>query len=254
MIEISKIHFWQENQALGNRLFKYCWAREIAERKGFHFIPDPIDGFPETYKTLHGEKIFENELIIPPSTQSFNMNELYDHSGKILIHGYPQRYEFYSFNKNNILKWLTIENEEIYDFPDEDDIVLHVRLGDYMNYGWNMSIEYYKSILKREKYKNAYIITDDPNNQEIYKLIDYGCIVKDNSMFGLMKTMADFVFAKKAKKIIISPSTFSWWAAFLGVGTVYFPCISYPWVKSPGINEIDLRVLDDPRYKFIEEF
>jgi len=256
MIEISKIHHWQENQALGNRLLKYCWAREIAEKKGFCLIPDPIIGFPETYKILPGKKISENELITGNTgpTQIFNMNDIYDHSGKILIHGYPQRYEYYSFNKNNISKWLTIENEEIYDFPDEDDIVLHVRLGDYVNHGWNLSIEYYKSILKKEKYKNAYIITDDPNNQEICKLIDFGCIVKDNSMFGSMETIADFVFAKKAKKIIISPSTFGWWAAFLGKGIVYFPCVSFIWGKSPGINDIDLRVLDDPRYKFVEEF
>ena len=73
-------------------------------------------------------------------------------------------------------------------------------------------------------------------------------------MFGSMETIADFVFAKKAKKIIISPSTFGWWAAFLGDGIVYFPCVSFIWGKSPGINDIDLRVLDDPRYKFVEEF
>jgi hypothetical protein len=264
MIEIGSwdVHLTQkENQAIGNRLFQYCWAREIAEKKGFCFITDPIPGFPETYKILPGKKIDNNVLFtgVCPSTgaptQIFNMNEIYDHSGKITIHGYPQRYEYYAFNKNNISKWLTIENEELYDVPDEYDIVLHVRLGDYLNSGWNLSIEYYKSILKKEKYKNAYIITDDPNNQEIYKLIDFGCILKDNSMFGSMAYMADFVFAKKAKKIIISPSTFSWWAAFLGEGIVYFPSgLSPIWGKSPGINNIDLRVLDDPRYKFVEEF
>ena len=103
MIEIGKFHIWEENQATGNRLFQYCWAREIAERKGFCLIPDPIIGFPETYKILPGKEVFENELITgyQPEQQIFNMNEIYNHSGKIRIHGYPQRYEYYSFNKNN---------------------------------------------------------------------------------------------------------------------------------------------------------
>ena len=259
MIEISKIHHWQENQALGNRLFKYCWAREIAEKKGFYFITDPIPGFPETYKILPGKKIDNNELFtgVCPSTgvptQIFNMNEIYNHSGKIRIHGYPQRYEYYAFNKNNILKWLTIENEELYDVPDEDDIVMHVRLSDYVTNRWSAPIEYFISVLRQEKYKNAYIVTEDPTNPEIQKLIDFGCILKDNSRFGPVNgSIADFVFLKKAKKIIMSPSTFSWWAAFLSGGIVYCPYNVGLWSKSPGIGDIDLRVLDDPRYTFID--
>jgi hypothetical protein len=254
-VEISKIHHWQENQALGNRLFKYCWAREIAEKKGFYLISDPIIGFPETYKILPGKKISENELIpgAAEQTQIFNMNDIYNHSGKILIHGYPQRYEYYAFNKNNILKWLTIENEELYDVPDEDDIVMHVRLSDYIIRQWNAPMEYFISVLRQEKYKNAYIVTEDPTNLEIQKLINFGCILKDNSRFGPVNgSIADFVFLKKAKKIIMSASTFSWWASFLGEGIVYFPCNIGIWSKSPGINDIDLRVLDDPRYRFVD--
>lgn len=252
MIENSEIYYCEKNQALGNRLFKYCWAREIAEKKGFYFSPSPIVGFPETYKIILGEKFYDNEFVTPENTQIFDMEKIYNHLGKIIIKGYPQRYDFYSFNKKNIVKWLKIENEKLYDFPDEDDIVMHIRLGDYANYGWNLPIEYYENILKKEKYKNAYILTDQLNNQEINKLIDFGCIIKDNSKFGEMQTIADFVFLKNAKKIIISSSTFSWWASFLGNGTVYFPCIKYPWIKNPKKDEIDLRVLNEKRYKFIE--
>lgn len=255
MIEIGKFHIWKENQATGNRLFQYCWAREIAERKGFCLIPDPIIGFPETYKILPGKEVFENELITgyQPEQQIFNMNEIYNHSGKIRIHGYPQRYEYYAFNKSNILKWLTIENEELYDVPDEDDIVMHVRLSDYKTNGWSVPIEYFISVLMQEKYKNAYIVTEDPTNLEIQKLIDFGCIIKDNSRFGPVNgSIADFVFLKKAKKIIMSASTFSWWAAFLSGGIVYYPYNCGLWSKSPGIGDIDLRVLDDPRYRFVD--
>ena len=262
VVEIKKFNVWEENQATGNRLFQYCWAREIAERKGYSLIPDPIIGFPETYKTLPGKEVFENEFItgyqrglvpvLQPEQQIFDMDMIYDHTGKIIIHGYPQRYQYYAFNKDNILKWLTIENEELYDVPDEDDIVMHVRLSDYVSYGWSIPINYFISILKKEKYKNAYFVTDDSNNPALKELIDFGCILKDNTRFGpINASIADFVFIKKAKKIIISASTFSWWAAFLSEGIVYYPYHGL-WSKSPGIGSIDLRVLDDPRYNFVE--
>lgn len=252
MVELGPVNkFLIPKPYIGNNLFQYCWGREIAERKGYCLKTRRIEGFPETYKDLPGEKVLQDQLTTPSATQVFNMDQIYNHSGKIFIDGYPQRYEFYFFNKENIRKWLKIENENQYDFPDDDDIVMHIRLGDYMNYGWQMPIEYYQSILEIEKYKNCYIITDDPNRPELKKLIDSGCIIKDNSKFGTMQHMADFVFAKKSKKLVLSPSTFSWWAGFLGEGLVYFPCIKYPWDPNPTNEEIDLRVFDDERYKFV---
>lgn len=255
VVEVNKFNVWKENQATGNRLFQYCWAREIAERKGYSLIPDPIVGFPQTYEILPGKEVFENEFVTgyQPEQQIFNMDQIYEHPGKIRVHGYPQRYQYYSFNKDNILKWLTIENEELYDVPDEDDIVMHVRLSDYVPHRWNVPINYFISILKKEEYKNAYFVTEDPTNPTLRELIDFGCIIKDNSRFGPVNaSIADFVFLKNAKKIIMSPSTFSWWAAFLSEGIVYYPYNVGLWSKSPGIGDIDLRVLDDPRYKFIE--
>ena len=62
MIEISTIYNNVEKQGLGNRLFQYCWAREIAEKKRFYFKANPISGFPETYKDISGIKFYENEL------------------------------------------------------------------------------------------------------------------------------------------------------------------------------------------------
>lgn len=236
---------------IGNNLFHYCWGREIAERKGYHLKTKRIEGFPGTYEDIPGKVISENPLVTPVATQVFDMTQIYNHPGKIFVAGYPQRYELYSFNKENIRKWLKIENEESYDFPDEDDIVMHIRLGDYTHYGWHMPVEYYQSILKNKKYKNAYIITDDPNHPELQKLTNIGCIIKDNSRFNHMQHIADFVFAKNATRFILSPSTFSWWAAFLGNGTIYFPCIKYPWTENPAKDEIDIRVLDEPRYKFV---
>ena len=65
------------------------------------------------------------------------------------------------------------------------------------------------------------------------------------------KYIADFVFVKNAKKVIIANSTFSWWAAFLGEGKVYYPYIKFPWLPNPTKSDIDLGVYNESRYNFV---
>ena len=251
MIEIKTIYHNIGKQGLGNRLFQYCWARQIAERKEFYFKTTPIPGFPETYNDIPGVKFFDNELVTPEATQIFDMEKIYNHLGKIIVSGYSQRYEHYSYNKKNIKNWMKIENENLFETPDEDDIIVNVRLGDYVNLGWDLPIEYYEEMLKQEDYKNAYIICDEPQNPKLNRLVSMGCIIKDNSNYEDNKYLADFVFAKNAKKLIIANSTFSWWAAFLSDAKVYYPCIKFPWYPNPSRDEVNLEVTDEDRYNFV---
>ena len=233
---------------LGNRLFQYCWARDIAEKKGYSLEVPPILGFPETYKKISGLKREDNVLVTPPATQIFNIDQILKHDGKIIVYGYPQRYEFYINNKENIKKWLYIENENLYDKPDEEDLVINVRLGDYVSLGWDLEMDYYLKLLKKETFKNAVIICDEPNNPKLEALKGLGCIIKDNSHHKELKFLADFIYVKNSKKCIIANSTFSWWATFLGNGKVYFPCIKYPWIPNASQNDVDLFVYDENRY------
>jgi hypothetical protein len=252
MVIINSIYNDVSKQGLGNRLFQYCWAREIAERKGYMLESNTILGFPITYNILEGTQKFNNLLSTPEGTQLFDMESIYEHDGQILVKGYSQRYEFYVENKENIKRWLFIENEKIYETPDSDDIVLNIRLGDYVGLGWDLPMDYYVEILKKETYKNAIIVCDEPNNPKLSVLKEMGCVVKDNSNHGKMKFIADFVFVKNAKKCVIANSTFSWWATFLGnADRIYYPCIKFPWIPNPEKDDVDLRVYDEERYVFI---
>lgn len=251
MVTIDNIYSDVSKQGLGNRLFQYCWAREIAERKGYKFVSEPILGFPETYKDVDGKVITTNILKTPPATQIFNMNAIYNHNGGINVFGYSQRYEYYINNKEKIKQWLYIENEDIYEKPNENDIIINIRLGDYVPLGWDLPMEYYAEVLKHDTYNKAIIICDEPNNPKLDYLKDLGCIVKDNSHLGKNKFLADFVYVKHANKCIIANSTFSWWAAFLGKGKIYMPCVKFPWIPNPGLNDVDLRVYDEDRYNFV---
>lgn len=254
MVVINSLYNDVSRQGLGNRLFQYCWAREIAERKGYRLIGSPILGFPETYRELNGISVNRNHLYTPEATQIFDMDSIYSHDGGILICGYSQRYEYYSKYKERIKDWLKIENEDSYEFPHPEDLVVNIRLGDYISHGWDIDMKYYSKIILSESYRKAIIVCDDPSNPMLKDLVEIGCEIKDNSSYGKMKFMADFVYVKNAKKCIIANSTFSWWAAFLGSAEkIYFPCFKFPWISNPGINDVDLRVLDEERYEFIYE-
>jgi hypothetical protein len=254
MVIVSSPYNDVSKQGLGNRLFQYCWSREIAERKGYALEGNPILGFPTTYNRLEGTQKIGNLLSTPEATQLFDMESIYEHDGQILISGYSQRYEFYIENKENIKRWLFIEDEHLYEKPNENDLILNIRMGDYVGLGWDLDIKYYIDIIQKETYENVIIVCDEPNNPKLSILKEMGCIVKDNSNHGHMKFLADFVFVKNAKKCVIANSTFSWWATFLGdAETIYFPCIKFPWISNPGKDDVDLRVYDEKRYKFIYE-
>lgn len=257
MIKLKTIYYDVSKQGLGNRLFQYCWARQIAEKKNYKLVAPIIPGFPITYNNTEGIENYHNPYRTPENTQIFDMNYINNHNGQIIISGYSQRYEHYISNKNSIREWLFIENEDSYDKPNDDDLVLSIRLGDYVKLGWDIEMEYYINILNKESFNNATIICDEPNNSKLDILKSMGCKIKDNSNWGVNKFLADFVYVKYSKKTIIANSTFSWWAAFLGQGKVYFPCFKFPWInswetfKSSNIEEIDLRVYDEDRYEFI---
>lgn len=251
MIKINNIYKDVSKQGLGNRLFQYCWARDLATKKGYKLVADPILGFPITYEALDGISLTSNILVTPENTQIFNIPQILNHDGAIIIAGYPQRYEHYEKNKDDIKKWLYIENEKNYETADPYDIVVNVRLGDYVTLGWDLEMEYYKKVLEKETYKNAYIICDEPTHPNLKILTDMGCKIKDNSHHGKMKFLADFIFVKSSKKTIIANSTFSWWASFLGNGIIYYPCLKFPWIKNPSFTDIDLRPYDEERYRFV---
>ena len=257
MVIINSIYNNVSKQGLGNRLFQYCWARQIAEKKKYKLISPIIPGFPITYNSLHGLEKTDNILITPEATQIFDMDKIHNHDGQIIISGYSQRYEHYCKNKDDIKNWMTVEHEDVYEKPGEYDIVLNIRLGDYVPLKWDIEMEYYLSILRKETFDKAVIICDEPNNPRLNMLKEFGCVVKDNSHWGRNKFLADFVFVKNSNKSIIANSTFSWWATFLGTGKVYYPCFKFPWqndintYKSINIEEIDLRPYDEDRYNFI---
>jgi uncharacterized protein YeeX (DUF496 family) len=100
---------------------------------------------------------------------------------------------------------------------DMNDIVLHIRLGDFnKKEPLILNPEFYVEQLKTFKERNVLIIVETPKNELEYRYIDYiikrsdkECRVQNTTCYN------DWLTIRNARYIINSNSTYSWSASFL---------------------------------------
>lgn len=235
---------------LGNNLFQYCFGRILAEKLCYRLSAKPIDGFPRTFDIIEG-KNYEGKNTITLKGQLVDLSfiEKDDPHCHILVTGYFQRYEYYEEYRGKIREWLAIDDEEDDEEVGSNDVVMGVRRGiDYIpRHG--LPLSYYEMALSLIQYDKVFICTNEPHDPFIIHLAKkYKAIVRKPGALDNIK------FIKKFKKIVISNSTFLWWAAFLSdANEVVFPVPKNGFwsVNEPISKNIDL-VVDDSRYKYIE--
>jgi hypothetical protein len=88
------------------------------------------------------------------------------------------------------------------------DLVMHVRLGDYVEHRAMIQPEWYDAILDAEKHERLYIVTDTPDHPYLDHWKARKPIIVSRS------PESDFHFIRQFKRIICGNSTFSWWACF----------------------------------------
>jgi len=248
------------NGQAGNNFFQYFLGRCIAKEKGYGITysygikQSNTVNIEKDHLYFNGIKLpkyIKGDIITSPvkkfNKHVFNWESIKNNDSHIILNGYFQNYNFYKKHKNFIKNEIYSHNNifNIIDKPNKDDIVLHLRL---KNYPYITPLTYYIDILKKENYKNAWIITDVPSHPHVKTLQkEHNCKVKN------LSPEKGFLFLTNANKIIMSQSTFSWWAAFISKATtIYFPTINdYTlkalWYTKPNRN-IDLLVNDEERY------
>ena len=104
-------------------------------------------------------------------------------------------------------------------YRNNNDLFIHVRLGDIEN-KWNNSFEYYDKILEKIEFTTGYISIDTINSEICQKLIiKYNLnIVDENEEKTIM-------FASTCNNLILSGGTFSWLIGFLAFYSknIYYP-------------------------------
>jgi len=231
---------------MGNNMFQYALGRIIADNKNYNLLVSnegQLSRFFKNAVNITDRQHFNDpQLQIGYDTdvgpQNYIERRVTDFTGRIFVKGFFQKQKFFNAYKDQIKKWFETD-VELQKEPETDAIVLHVRLGDYLGLGWQLDPNIFIDILRKEKYSKYYIVTDDPNNGAIHHIlqsVNGGEVVSTD-------TITDFEFLRKSSKLVISHSSYSWWASFLGnAKKVIVPYNGDRglWKINPPENDIDL--------------
>lgn len=115
----------------------------------------------------------------------------------------------------------------------ENDVLLYIRLGNFIHQGWNSEIldyNFYLDVLKDNKFDNIYISVWPRDERYLSHFKDYKYTILDSN-----DVKRDFFKCDNFNHVILSNSTLHWWAVFLSnVGNIYTP----KYLGQHGVNEL----------------
>lgn len=235
------VYFFVQGQ-FGNNLFQY-FAAEIVKK---------IYGYDEVKPTfiinLDFNHVINDENFKDLITRYMNGEKLeIDSRRDILMMGFFQRSEIFKYereylhslfnemNMNHISNRIQIGNIVKYKsklevVPTEKDVTIHLRCGDFWDHEKKRSQifdpEDLKKLIKEMEYERLFIVANPATfdwEKEYYKEFDELNPIWINGNMG-----DDFDFLMKSNKLILSASTFSYMAAYLGNATeIHIPYNSY---------------------------
>jgi len=239
------------NGRLGNNLFQYALGRIIAERHSFaltcsteplatYHLGRGVDvGGPTTLESLRGHfpsaPLRIQGLTAEAPVETYHLNAGTEWNGqaipfdammsasaprKISLYGYFQRFEYFADHLPSIYRWFRCVPRRPPVRVGPRDVVLCVRRGfDYGVLGWTLPTSYYREALRRLSGVDRVWVCGTGIDGEIREaLANYG------PTFFTGGPIEQFIFIQQFRRIVLSNSTFSWWAGLLSDATeIYAP-------------------------------
>ena len=224
---------------LGNNMFQYCLGRILAEELGFALQAGPISGFPNTEEKIEGVSVQTPVQNLTGHKIEWDEIRTDRSHRRIVLHGWFQRYEYYRPWRHKIRQWLKID--PAVRIPDiRPGVVVHVRRADYVPLGWALPYSFYNEALETllPHSNDVWIVTDDRYDPFLRKFSGW------KPKFFQGTALETMQFMSRARQLVISQSTFSWWPTFLGdVERMVCPLPQFgPWsddAKSRGLDLIE---------------
>jgi hypothetical protein len=230
--ELSTAEPWHNNIFLFAPLAEYLKPRT---RRLSKYLPAPFGRLPKIARSLHrlgGIKFFFSDFNpegkVPERLPDFS-----------LIDGYWQRLEYTHSLRSYMLDSPLFE---ILDAPLNPlkELYVHIRRGDFLSTDSALQLNFYEQAVAfilehNEEIETVKVVTDDPDYCESSLNIPISFqVIRGQSAFD------DFLTLVSAQYVLISRSTFSWWAARIGNGKVYYPT---PWYQDK--RELENSIIPD---------
>ena len=229
---------------MGNRMFQYAFGYILAKQKNTDLFAPALPNFniESTLTSLPNTNFISTRSY---GFQYVDWSELLTTSQDIIVDSFVQKSRYYIPYRNELISLFNIKlNNSI----NQNKLVIHIRETDYCQLNWFLGYNYYKEIITTSGFTDIIIVTDNSKCDTVKKLISEGCVLNTEGIvnqFNVVsdnRAMHDFTTLLYSENIALSPSSFSWWAAFLGLHKkIIFPILKNSiWKESPGLDDIDL--------------
>jgi len=259
---------------LGNAIFRYLASCILSIKYGYQFKNLLNTSFnTNDYKKISEEEIktilIKKPIYLP---QKIMLDKFYQHD---YIEFKKEIFDYIEKNKNlhtittssSSNEYKTFFLKELIDTPNNFtkyyDIVIHVRLGDFIHnifpYRVIINLDYYYKLFDTLDFENKKIIIISENlkteieKEYIEQLINYFKTNNLNIVYENNDILTDFHIIKNAEIAICCMSTFSWSAVFLSdkVKTCYLP--DYPVLDKHNWLSMKKPCENTLYYKFYKE-
>jgi len=200
----------------GNNMFQYSFGRLVAELNGLRMgtkwcSPEFIRSTPEK----PGRSVESPVEYIGDSYRDEHNRDFLSrpYSTMVVCDGFFQDHRIYDQHRGAVRSFWDADPVEV----NTRDIVMHLRLGDYTSRDVDTIVHpgWFQRCLMLEGYKpgkgrKLYLVTDDPGDPYLRFFRE----LKPEVVSGAPRE--DFDFIRRFETVLCSPSTYCWWAVFLG--------------------------------------
>lgn len=211
----------------GNRISQYCLGRILAKTLKTPLFAKHLAGFPYARSAACGLRQITHFSKKSITGHNHSIESLLELGQKqhLVLRGYFQRAEYFSPFIDEIKNdWLKQESEsEVNSY----DLTIHIRGGNrvggreriiHPDYPM-LPVSFFRSIILEGGYNKIAIVTSDIHDSVVRALQE------EFEADTFSRTpIEDFLFLRKSRNIVLSVSTYSWWAGFLSeASAIYYP-------------------------------